>query len=294
MNTEEAFALLRQLSEQPRISDAARTQLLEVERVLRADSQARLRNAVILDSAPYASVSFGDADAADLVVYLVHGVDTDLTRFSAWASTAQQLCADVIRARALRGGSTRVATNAWFGYDSGSHATARATAHATLGAARLAVDLDALVARNPAADVAVVAFSYGVTLLGELALLGGAARVDAAFAIGGAGMTRFGAASVEELIAGGALDFAATEARADVIARLGRLGAHPVDARDLDGAAVYSADGGRVPGTDTNGEPTQGHGAHTSTDEFGVTRRGYFAPDAQAYLSLVAQLAARD
>lgn len=288
------FALLRQLAEQPRMSDAARAQLREVERVLRADPASRLRGAIVLNGAPYASVSFGDADAADLVVFLVHGVDTDLTRFGAWAQTAQRLCADVIRARVLRGGSARVATIAWFGYDSGSHATAQATAHATLGAARLAVDLDALTARNPGAEIAVVAFSYGVTLFGELALLGGAGAVDAAFAVGGAGMTRFGASGVEELIASGSLAFAATEAHADVIARLGRLGAHPVDARDLDGALVYSADGGRTHGGDAIGEATQGHGAHTVTDEFGVTRRGYFAPDAQAYLSLVAQLAARD
>lgn len=279
------FAVLADLAATPRLSDDAKSQLREVERVLRSDPQARLRSAIVLDGAPYAGVSFGDADTADLVIFVVHGVDTDLTKFSTWAELAQRLCADVIRASVARGGSTRIAVIAWFGYDSGTHVTARATAHATLGAARLAVDLDAVTAQNPGADIAVIAYSYATTLFGELALLGGAGGVDAVFAVGGAGMTRFGAASVEELVAAGSLAAFATEARADTLARLGRLGAHPIDARDLDGAVVYGADGG--PG----GEATQGHGARTTTDEFGITRRGYFDPTAQAYLFLVEKLA---
>jgi len=270
----------------------ARNRLRGVERVLRDDPQARLLSLFFLGAEPHAVVSFGDVDRADLVAVVLHGINTDLSSFPRWAGIARRLCADVIRGVAERGGRATIATVAWFGYDSGNDQSARATTHATIGAARLSLDLDALARRVPAARIAVLAYSYSSTLFGELAALGGAGPVSAAFSIGAAGMTRIAAGAVEELIAQGRLLFFATESAADGIAPLGRLGQHPVDPRDLDGAIVYGSDGGPVPGTDVvRGLATDGHGSQTSVDERGAARRGYFDPEAQAYLFVVARLA---
>lgn len=274
------------------LSEDAMRKLRNVEAVLAGDPEAHLLSLFVLDGEPYASVAFGDPDTADLLAIVLHGIDTDLEQFPAWADTTRRLCADVIRASTLRGSSASVATVAWFCYDSGTHVTALATSHATIGAARLAVDLDRFAAREPAAEIALIAYSYSSTLLGELVLLGGAEHVSEAFSIASAGMTRMAASAVEDRIADGSLVVHATEASTDGVAHLGRIGQHTVDPRDLDGAIVYSADGGPVEGLDgVKGKATEGHASQTQRDEEGIVRRGYFDEQGQAYLYLVAQLA---
>ncbi|WP_424936209.1 MULTISPECIES: alpha/beta hydrolase [Bacteria] len=274
------------------LTDEAREKLRGLERTLADDPQARLLSLFFHGAGPRAVVSFGDVDHADLVAVVMHGINTDLSLFPRWAGIARRLCADVIRAVAGRGGRATIATVAWFGYDSGGDQSARATVHATIGAARLSLDLDAIARRAPSARIAVLAYSYSSTLFGELVALGGAGSVSAAFSIGAAGMTRIAAGAVEDLIAQGRLSFAATESAADGIAPLGRLGQHPVDPRDIDGAIVYGSDGGPVDGLDgVRGLATDGHTSQTYVDEHGVTRRGYFDPEAQAYLFVVARLA---
>lgn len=276
----------------------ARRKLGNVRDVLAADPQARLLSLFFLGPEPYASVAFGDLDRAEAISVVMHGIDTDLAQFPAWADSARRLCADAIRASTLRGGSGRIATVIWFCYDSGTHVTALATKHATIGAGRLAVDLDRLAALRPNGPgsrgprIAVLAYSYSSTLFGELVLLGGAGPVDAAFSIASAGMTRIAADAVAELIEEGSLVFYVTESSTDTTAPLGRLGAHPIDPRDIDGAIVYGSDGGPIPGLDGyHGKATDGHASQTSVDEHGHARRGYFDPQAQAYLFAVERLA---
>jgi len=276
----------------PSVSAEARRKLQNVQDVLHADPQARLISLFFEGEEPRAAVAFGDIDAADLIVIVLHGIDTDLAEFPGWAQIAQGLCADVIRASLLRGGTARIATVAWFGYDSGTHLSALATKHATVGAARLAGDLVRLRHSQPAARIAVLAYSYSSTLFGELVLMDGAGPVSMAFSVASAGMTRMAADAVAEGISARSFSFYATEASSDATAPLGRLGAHPVDPRDVEGAIVYSSDGGPIPGAGgLHGEATDGHASQTEVDEHGERHRGYFDRRAQAYLFAVQRLA---
>lgn len=276
------------------LPEVTRTNLRGVQDVLERDPHARLESFSMLNADPQIVVSFGDVEHADLVVYVTHGIDTKLDVFPAWAEATQRLCVDVMRACIARGEPKAIATVAWFGWDSGLHETALATTHATMGAARLSIDLDRVVARNRQAHIALVTYSYSSTLLGELFALQMGGEVDTAVSIGSAGMTAAGSTAVAAAIEEGRLAFYATEAEADLIAPLGRLGQHPVDPRDISGALGYDSDGGpapRVEGGMTTGVAVGGHGAHTRVDEFGVRRVGYYDTQTQAYLTLVGLLA---
>jgi len=276
----------------PGVSADARQKLQNVQDVLHADAQARLISLFFEGEEPRAAVAFGDLDTAELIVVVLHGIDTDLAAFPGWAGVAQRLCADTIRASALRGGSLHIATVVWFGYDSGTHLSALATKHATVGAARLAGDLVRIHHRSADARIAVLAYSYSSTLFGELVLMDGAGPVSMAFSIASAGMTHMAADAVAEAISKRAFAFYATEASSDTTAPLGRLGAHPIDPRDIVGAIGYSSDGGPIPGSGgEHGEATDGHASQTEVDERGERHRGYFDPRAQAYLFAVQRLA---
>lgn len=264
-----------------------------VQAVLDRDPQARLESFWIAEGRPYAVLSFGDPDTADLVVYLLHGIDTDLAVLPDWADAAQRVCADVIRSCVVRGRPRSVATIAWFGWDSGTHVTALATKHATIGAARLAVDIDRLADRNPRAHIAVITYSYSTTLLGEMFALNIADEVRTAFAIASAGVTHAAGAAIEAAIADGEVDFYATEGAGDGTAPLGRLGHHPVDPRNLRGVVVYECDGGEAPGIDgdrVTGIAVEGHASQTAVDERGIRHPGYFDERAQGYLTLISLL----
>lgn len=268
--------------------------LRRVQAVLDGDPEAHLESFALVGDRPHAVIAFGDPASADLVVYLLHGIDTDLDALPAWANAAQRLCADLIRACVARGEPRTVATIAWFAWDSGTHATALATTHATVGAARLAVDVDRLSARNPRAHIAAVTYSYSTTLLGEMFALGIADGVRTAFAIGSAGVTQAARIALAEAISLERLTLYATESARDGVAPMGRLGHHPVDPRDIEGVIVYDSDGGAVPGVD--GEPVtglavSGHASQSSVDEHGARHVGYFDENAQPYLFLVARLA---
>ena len=140
-----------------------------------------------------------------------------------------------------------------------------------------------------------VGYSYSSTLFGELVLMDGAGPVSEAFSIASAGMTHMAADAVAEAIAAHSFSFYATEASTDVTAPLGRLAAHPVDPRDIEGTIVYGSDGGLVPGlAGVHGKATDGHASRSEIDEQGVLHRGYFDPDAQSYLFLVDRLARFD
>lgn len=262
--------------------------------VLENDPQASLQSLDLIAAGPHAVVAFGDLDTADLVVFVLHGIDTDLLAFAGWADAAQRLCADVIRSCVARGEPRRVATVAWFGWDSGTHVSALATKHATIGAARLAVDIDRLEPRNPHAHVAVVTYSYSSTLLGEVFAMGLGEDVRTAFSIASAGVTHAAGVALTDAIARGDLTLYATESANDSIAPLGRLGQHPLDPRDIPGVIVYDCDGGEAPdigGSTTIGTAVEGHSSQTSVDEHGGRHIGYYDQRAQGYLTLVARLA---
>lgn len=262
-------------------------------RVLESDPQSRLQSLALVEPGPHAVVSFGDLDTADLIVLVLHGIDTDLLAFAGWADAAQRICADVIRSCVARGEPRSVATVAWFGWDSGTHVSALATRHATVGAARLAVDIDRLEARNPHAHVAVVTYSYSSTLLGELFAMDFGDDVRTAFSIASAGVTHAAGAALADAISAGDLTLYATEAANDSIAPLGRLGQHPLDPRDIPGVIVYACDGGEAPGiegTTTIGTAVEGHSSQTTLDEHGGRPIGYFDQHAQGYLTLIAHL----
>lgn len=276
------------------LSEETAQRLRNVRSVLDRDPQARLESFMLAGDRPHAVISFGDPDTADLVVYVLHGIDTDLRELPAWADAAQRICADVIRSCVARGEPRRVATIAWFAWDSGTHVSALATTHATVGAARLAVDIDRMVVRNPGAHIAVVTYSYSSTLLGEMIALDIAGDVRTAFSIASAGVTHAARVAIEDAISRGSLVLYATEGEDDGIAPLGRLGHHPVDPRDIRGVIVYDCDGGEAPGIDGStvvGEAVDGHASQTEVDERGVRHAGYFDEAAQGYLTLVARLA---
>lgn len=268
--------------------------LAHLKQVLAADPQARLTAFSLATGEPHAVMTFGDVDSADLVVYLLHGIDTNLGQFPAWADAARRVCADVIRACVARGRPRSVATIAWFAWDSGNHLSARATSHATIGAAGLAVDIERLVRRNPGAHVAVVTYSYSSTLLGEMFAMNLAGDVHTAFSIASAGMTHPASGAVAYAIAAGDVVVYATEGANDSIAPLGRLGQHPVDPRGIPGVITYECDGGEAPGADGStviGTAVEGHASQSRIDENGTTHPGYFDPRGQGYLTLVARLA---
>lgn len=285
---------LRSALARPDLPVETRTKIQHVQSVLDADSQARLESFTILDGRPYAVVSFGDPSTADLVVYLLHGIDTDLASFPEWADAAQRLCIDIIRTCVARGEPRKVATLAWFAWDSGTHVTALATKHATIGAARLSVDIDRLIVRNPGAHIATVAYSYSTTLLGEVFALNIADEVRTAFCIASAGVTHAASTAIEDAIEREEVVVYATEGAGDGIAPMGRLGNHPIDPRDIRGVIVYDSDGGEAPGIDGGvvaGVPVEGHASQTAVDERGIRHPGYFDERAQSYLTLVARLA---
>lgn len=262
--------------------------------VLESDPQAHLESLAMVAPEPDAVVSFGDVDTADLVVFVLHGIDTSLLEFAGWADAAQRLCADTIRSCVARGEPRKIATIAWFGWDSGTHVSALATKHATVGAARLAVDIDRVGPRNPHAQVAMVTYSYSSTLLGELFAMNIGEDVRTAFSIASAGVTHAAGVALTDAIARGDLTLYATEGANDSIAPLGRLGQHPLDPRDIPGVIVYECDGGEAPGIDgttTIGIAVEGHSSQTTVDEHGGRHIGYFGPRTQAYLTLVARLA---
>lgn len=271
-----------------------RQKLRNVQDVLDGDDQATLESFSLIGDEPYAVVSFGDLDNADLVAYMLHGIDTRLDALAPWADAAQRLCIDVIRSCVARGKPRRIATVVWFAWDSGTHVSALATKHATVGAGQLSVDLDKLTIRNPDAQVALVTYSYSSTLLGELFALNIAGVVHTAFSIASAGVTHAASAALGEAIARGDLTLYATEGATDSIAPLGRLGAHPIDPRDIPGVIGYDCDGGEAPGIDGGtviGIRVDGHSSQTTVDEHGVKHAGYYDERAQGYLTLVARLA---
>lgn len=278
----------------PDLPDGVADKLAHLKKVLVADPQARLAAFSLAAGEPHAVMTFGDVDTADLVVYLLHGIDTNLGQFPGWADAAQRVCADVIRTCVARGAPRSVATIAWFAWDSGTHVSALATRHATIGAARLAVDIEHLVRRNPRAHIAVATYSYSSTLLGEMFAMDVGEDVRTAFSIASAGMTHPAAAAVAEAIAAGDVVVYATEGANDSIAPLGRLGQHPVDPRGILGVITYECDGGEAPAADGStvvGISVEGHASQSSTDEHGVRHAGYFDPRGQGYLTLVARLA---
>lgn len=292
--TASADAELRDALSRDDLTPEVVQKLRNVRDVLDRDPQATLESFFFIGDEPYATVSFGDVDTADLVVFVMHGIDTTLADLPGWADVSRRLCADTIRACVARGTPRRVATIAWFAWDSGTHVTALATKHATIGSARLAVDLDRVAVRNPAARTTVIGYSYSSTLLGELIAMNLAGEVHTAFSIAAAGVSHAASASIAMSIALGELELHATEAESDGVAPLGRIAQHPVDPRDISGVIRYDSDGGPAPAIDggtVEGLAVDGHASQTSTDDRGVEHPGYFDPRTQAYLYLVARLA---
>ena len=276
------------------LPEDTRHKLQQVQSVLERDSQAQLTSFMMSGGEPRAVVSFGDVEGADLVVYLMHGIDTGLDDFGPWADAAQRVCADVIRTCVARGAPRAVATIAWFGWDSGTHVSALATRHATVGAAQLAVDIDKLVARNARAHIALLTYSYSSTVLGELFAMNLGGDVRTAFSFASAGVTHAARVALGEAITRGDLVLYATEGAGDSIAPLGRLGQHPIDVRDIPGVIGFDSDGGEAPGIDGStvvGVPVEGHASQSSTDERGVRHIGYYDEHAQGYLTMISLLA---
>lgn len=270
-----------------------RRKLEQVRAVLDGDPQATLEWFMMVGGEPRAVVTFGDVQKADLVAYLMHGIDTGLRDFAAWAVAAQRVCADVIRSCVARGEPRRIATIVWFAWDSGTHVSALATRHATVGAAQLAVDIDKLVARNPTAHIAVLTYSYSSTLLGELFAMNIGGDVRTAFSFASAGVTHAARVAIGEAITRDDLVLYAAEGANDSIAPLGRLGQHPIDPRDIPGAIGFDCDGGEAPAADGStvvGVPVEGHASQSWVDENGVRHIGYYDQRAQGYLTMISLL----
>ncbi|MGF2948959.1 alpha/beta hydrolase [Microbacterium alcoholitolerans] len=275
------------------LPDETRGKLQLVQTVLDGDPQAMLQSFSMVGGEPRAVVSFGDLDSAELVTYVLHGIETGLGEFASWAAATQRICADVIRSSVVRGRPRRVATIAWFAWDSGTHVSALETRHATVGAAHLAVDIDRLMLRNPRAHIALVTYSYSSTLLGELFAMNIAEDVRTAFSFASAGFTHAASVALGDAIARGEVVVYATESADDSIAPLGRLGQHPVDPRDIPGVVGFDCDGGEAPGIDGStvvGVAVEGHASQTSVDERGARHIGYFDQRAQGYLMMIDRL----
>ncbi|MDR2996965.1 MAG: alpha/beta hydrolase family protein [Microbacterium sp.] len=278
--------LERMLADVEHLTAAAREQLGHVAAELRRAARAHLLSLFLDGAVPRAAVSFGDPDAARLVVVLAHGIVTDLDSLPEWARTARR-----IRSQVADGASVphdAVAVIAWFGYDSGTHLTALGTSHATVGAARLAGLLAGIRHRAPGAHVALVAYSYSSTMAGELIEGGGGRLVDDLFSIASAGITAEAADAIEADLYAKVFRFHATESLDDGVAPLGRMSQHPIDPRSVPGAILYESDGGPVGGH--QGIATVGHASHTPADK--PDEPGYFDPRTESFLDLVATLTA--
>lgn len=65
----------------PDLLEGVADKLAHLKKVLVADPQARLSAFSMAAGEPHAVMTFGDVDSAELVVYLLHGIDTDLGQF---------------------------------------------------------------------------------------------------------------------------------------------------------------------------------------------------------------------
>lgn len=141
------------------------------------------------DSPPLAAVSIGDLDTADNITYAIPGMGTTTEGMGGWARAAQNLVDQQDRADS---GRTH-ATVAWIGYQTPPIPIAEGgfeVMHndlADAGASNLARDLRSLDSVNSAAQVSVVAHSYGTTTA-SLALTRDDVHVDAFVTLGSAGL----------------------------------------------------------------------------------------------------------
>lgn len=222
------------------------------------------------DSPPLAAVSIGDLDTADNITYAVPGMGTTTEGMGGWALAAQNLVDQQDRTDPGRSH----ATVAWIGYktppipivEGGFDVMHNDLADA--GASNLARDLRSLDHVNSAAQVSVVAHSYGTTTA-SVALTRDDVHVDAFVTLGSAGLpanidsaTDVHAGSV---FSGQAQDvWAIDSARGDQWAWTGRLAPdHPINPIDPDfGSHTFGVAG------DGAFQAVNDHGAVTS-DESG-------------------------
>jgi hypothetical protein len=184
-----------------------------------------------------AALAYGDLATASEINSLIPGMHSNVADMQAWGESAKSLNASI---------GDGSATVVWFGYDSPDLLEEPGMSRAEDGAAALSSYLRAVRALSPAAEVNVIAHSYGST--------------TAALAIGsqpdGLGVTSFiavGSAGfpddptvVENLTNGQPPQIYATISEDDAIARIGRGTApnHPVSPETLPGTTVFDSDGG--------------------------------------------------
>lgn len=246
------------------------------------------------DGSPRASLAYGDVDTADQITALTHGIETDLAGLDEWSGSAAQL-QDRLEFELKEAGSVvSTAVVVFMEWDSGSQGNVSFMDRPAAGAERLTGLLGGFQARNPSAQVNMVAHSLGTTMtMHAVATTPG--LVDNVYLLGSAGVDATGidatnASSITSQIASGELRVSATHATEDFVAPMGRGDSpiqwfvdrftggptqHTIDPRELDDGGdpivtEFGSDGGFVAGYGDGdgeyGERVGGHNAHNSDE----------------------------
>lgn len=222
------------------------------------------------DAPPLAAISIGDLDSADDITFAVPGMGTTTREMGDWTRATQNIAAMQDR---VDSGRTHAVVS-WVGYRtppvplvSGGFEVMKTT-FAEAGAAKLSDALAAVSAVRPAAELNLVAHSYGTTTA-SLALTREGVHADAFVTLGSAGLPP-AIDQATDLHAGGVFAGQAQDilvidpAGGDGWAWTGRLSAaHPVDPTDPQfGAHEFGVDGGDGlrPVTDHSVSTPQGTG----------------------------------
>lgn len=217
------------------------------------------------DAPPLAAVSIGDLDSADDITFAVPGMGTTTREMGDWTRPAQNIA--TVQDRVDPGRSHAVVS--WVGYQTppvplvGGGFEVMQTELAETGAAKLSDALGAVGAVRPAAELNLVAHSYGTTTA-SLALTREGVHADAFVTLGSAGLPPHIDQATDlhagEVFAGQAQDvWVVDPAGGDGWAWTGRSSpAHPVDPIGQGfGAHAFGVDG------DGGLRPVTDHGVST-------------------------------
>ncbi|MEJ1922300.1 alpha/beta hydrolase family protein [Microbacterium sp. KHB019] len=200
-----------------------------------------------------AAIAHGDLATASEINTLIPGMNGNVGDMHAWGESARAL---------NRAAGDGAATVVWFGYDTPNLLEEPGMGRAQDGAAALGSYLRGLSTLSPAADINVIAHSYGST---TAALAIGSASdglgVTSLIAVGSAGFPNDDAV-IANLTDGDPPRVYATVSEDDAVARIGRGTAigHSVSPERLTDVTVFDSDGG----VDSDGRPLPAATGHDS------------------------------
>ncbi|MFF5624462.1 alpha/beta hydrolase [Microbacterium sp. NPDC012755] len=263
---------LQRLLADPNLTGDQKTKLKLLDRKAAAAGVTLLSVFLDTDGDPRASLVWGDADTADQIITITHGIATDLGQLEDWGTIGDDLTEALLDQTGKRHLDSSTAVVLFMEWDSGDMVTVQGADRPQDGAAREVALIEGFRFVNPSAWQEGWAHSLGTTTTAD-AVLQSPGVFDHVTLFGSAGLTPGAGTNLDEQIASGDLTVSSTSADLDWIAMWGRVpgvSEHPVNPADLPGVDVFGSDGGPVdgylgPGGDT-GLPTQGHNEGASTN----------------------------